>query len=491
MIKVAIIGAGSIGFTRKVMADILCVPALRDTVFTFMDINERNLEAIVELAQRDISDNEVKANARIESTLDQREAITDADYVVNAARVGGVEAFRHDVEIPLKYGVDQCVGDTIAPGGIMYGQRGIPVILGICRDILEVAKPDCILLNHGNPNAMLTWAANHYGGVQCIGLCHGVQGGHAKIAGVIGAPKEELDIICAGINHQTWYIQLRHKGREITGEELLEAFEKNPDQAKIEKCRIDVLRRTGYFSTESNGHLSEYLPWYRKRADDIHNWVSTDKWIHGETCGYYRHTHERRNWFDAEYPSMLKKEVNPFTTENRSHEHSSRIIESLETGVIYRGHFNVVNDGCISNLPDDAVVEVPGYVGGNGIGIPKVGDLPDICAAICSASISVQRLAVKAALDGDVKLLKQAMMIDPLTAAVCSTPEISQMTDEMLVALAPWMPQYTEAVPLAKKRLQSEETLGTKGTEGFARLKKPVESETTESADELLTDEEQ
>lgn len=471
MIKVAVVGAGSIGFTRKLMADILAVPEFQDTLFHFTDINPRNLDGMVQLASRDIRENPVRTTARIEATTDRREALTDADYVINTSRVGGLEAFKLDIDIPLKYGIDQCVGDTLAPGGIMYGQRGIAAMEGFCRDMREVSKPGALMLNYGNPNAMLTWAANHCFGVNCIGLCHGVEGGHNKIAKVLGLKREEVDIICAGINHQTWYIQIRHKGRDIGAAELLAAFEADETEMKVEKCRIDMLRRTGYFSTESNGHLSEYLGWYRKRQEDLPNWIDVgSSWINGETGGYLRVCSERRNWFETDFPAWMEQPVRPFTQENRSHEHGSYILEGLETGRLYRGHFNVVNNACITNLPADAIVEVPGYVDANGVSIPRVGDLPPVCAAICSQSIWVQRLAVEAAVKGDAMLLKQAMMMDPLTAAVCNTPEIWQMTDEMLVAQAEWLPQYAAEIPAARARLAAEPALGIHGTEGWARL---------------------
>jgi alpha-galactosidase len=474
MVKIAVIGAGSIGFTRKLMSDILTVPELRDSFFHFTDISERNLEGMYTLAKRDIDENAVETSATIEATLDRREAVAGADYVINTSRIGGIDGFELDIDIPLKYGVDQCVGDTLGPGGIMYGQRGIAAMADFCKDVREVAKPGALILNYGNPNAMLTWAANHYFGVNCIGLCHGVEGGLYKIAKVLGLPRSEVDIICAGINHQTWYIQIRHKGREITGAELLAAFEADAEECEIEKCRIDMLRRTGYFSTESNGHLSEYLPWYRKRADDIHNWIDVGKsWIHGETGGYLRLCAERRDWFETDFPTWMQQPVKAFTPEHRSHEHGSYIIESLETGRLYRGHFNIVNNGCIPNLPDDAIVEVPGYIDGNGLSIPYVGPLPAICAAICNQSIWVQRMAVEAGVNGDLDLLKQAMMMDPLTAAVCNTPEIWQMTDEMLVAQAEWLPQYADEIPAARKRLETEKPLGTHGTEGYARYTPP------------------
>ncbi|MBI4928850.1 MAG: alpha-glucosidase/alpha-galactosidase, partial [Anaerolineae bacterium] len=402
----------------------------------------------------------------------------------NTTRIGGLEAFALDVDIPLKYGVDQCVGDTLCAGGIMYGQRNIPQILDFCKDIREVSAPDALFLNYANPNAMNTWAANLYGKVNTIGLCHGVVHGHSQLAAVIELlinegvdpadpaykklTRKDVDIICAGINHQTWYTQVRYNGEDWTGR-LLEGFEKHPQYSVEEKVRIDMLRRFGYYSTESNGHLSEYVAWYRKRPEEINRWIDMSTWINGETGGYLRVCTESRNWFVEEAPKMLKEEPVLYKEADRSPEHGSYIIESLETGRVYRGHFNVVNNGCISNLPDDAIVEVPGYVDGNGVSIPRVGPLPLGCAAVCNASISVQRLAVEAAVNADVMLLKQAMMMDPLVGAVCNPEEISQMTDEMLVAQAQWLPQYSGEIAAAKARLASEKPLGTRTWRGAAR----------------------
>jgi len=482
MIKIAVIGAGSIAFTRKLMADILAVPELQDTFFHFMDINQTNLDNMFQLAERDVRENEVKTDARIEKTLDRREALTDADYVINLARVGGLEGLQYDIEIPLKYGVDQCIGDTLAPGGIMYAQRGIPVLLDMCSEMREVSKPDVLLLNYANPNPMLTWAATHYGGVRCVGLCHGVEGGQRLIARLFGIPHEEIDVVCAGINHQTWYIEVLNKGKDIT-HDLLEAFERLPEIIEHEKCRVDVLRRTGYFSTETNGHLSEYLHWYRKTSEDVARWAYIDdrRPLGGETAGYLRFSIKRRNFLEADMPKWLEEDVKPFTQANRSHEHGSFIIESFETGRLYRGHFNLVNNACITNLPSDAIVEAPGYVDATGINMPPVGDLPDICAAICNASISVQRLAVKAAVKGDLMLLKQAMMIDPLTAAACTTPEVWQMVDELIVAEEEWLPQFRDEIPAAKHRIETEEPLGTHDIYPPTRKQMEVQIEDLES----------
>jgi alpha-galactosidase len=417
-----------------------------------------------QLMRRDIEANGVAAT--VEPTLNRREALEGANYVLCFVRVGGLEAFVTDVDIPLQYGVDQCVGDTLGPGGIMYAQRGIPVLLDFCKDIRDVA--------------MLTWACNHYGGVKTIGLCHGVQGGHwqiaraieswAKLKGLIGeeekVAKKDVDIVCAGINHQTWYVQIRWRGIDMVPN-LLEAFESVEDFRRTEKVRIDMLRRFGYYSTESNGHLSEYVPWYRKRPSEIIDWIDMGSWINGETGGYLRVCTEGRRWFEHDFPNWMSAPANEFTAEKRGEEHGSYIIESLETGRVYRGHFNVVNNGVITNLPDNCIIEAPGYVDRNGINMPVVGDLPLGCAAVCNASVSVQRLAVQAAIHGDAQLLKQAMMMDPLTGAVCNPPEIWQMADDMLIAGEPWLPQYASAIAAARART---ERLPTRDYQGAARL---------------------
>jgi alpha-galactosidase len=224
---------------------------------------------------------------------------------------------------------------------------------------------------------------------------------------------------------------------------LLEGFQQHPHYSKTEKVRIDILKRFGYYSTESNGHLSEYVPWYRKRGkEETAKWIDLSSWINGETSGYLRVCRENRDWFEKSYKQILAEKPWDLATAKRSQEHGSWIIESLETGRIYRGHFNVPNDGCISNLSDDAIVEVPGYVDRNGINIPAVGDLPMACAAVCQQSVNVQRLAVNAAVNGDRELLQQALLLDPLTGAVCTPPEIEAMMNEMLVAQAKWLPQY-------------------------------------------------
>ncbi|WEK55525.1 MAG: alpha-glucosidase/alpha-galactosidase [Candidatus Cohnella colombiensis] len=466
--KITFIGAGSIGFTRGLLRDLLSVPEFHDVEVAFTDINSHNLNMVTELCQRDIVENGL--SIQIQATTDRREALKGAKYVICTIRVGGLEAFATDVDIPLKYGVDQCVGDTLSAGGIMYGQRGIAEMLNICRDIREMAASDVLLLNYANPMAMLTWACNQYGGVRTVGLCHGVQGGHWQIAEAFGLKQQEVDIICAGINHQTWYIQVTHNGEDLTGK-VLEAFEKHPDFSRTEKVRIDMLRRFGYYSTESNGHLSEYVPWYRKRPQEIEQWIDLGNWINGETGGYLRVCTEGRNWFETDFPNWMKEPAWQYAAKERSQEHGSYIIEGLETGRVYRGHFNVVNNGVIANLPADSIIEAPGYVDRNGISMPHVGNLPLGPAAVCNVSISVQRLSVEAAVHGNDQLLRQAFMMDPLVGAVCNPKEIWQMVDEMLVAGEKWLPQYADAIVEAKATLALGNLISTnEGYRGAARL---------------------
>ena len=424
---------------------------------------------IAQILQRDVEANNLPA--RVTSTLERRRALAGARYIVCCVRVGGLEAFTSDIDIPLRYGVDQCVGDTICAGGIMYGQRTIPAILDFCRDIREVAEPDAWLLNYANPMAMNTWAAIDAGGVKnTIGLCHGVQHGWHQIAEVLGAadPKE-LDYICAGINHQTWYVDLRLNGRKIGREELLAAFERHPRFSQEEKVRIDVLRRFGVYSTESNGHLSEYLPWYRKRPDEINKWIDMSTWINGETGGYLRHCTEQRDWFETDFPQWLAEAGAPMATWKRSEEHCSYILEGLETGRVYRGHFNVKNKGIITNLPEDCIVKSPGFVDRFGLNMVAGIELPMGCAATCGTSVNVQRMSVRAAVTGDIDLLRLAVLHDPLVGAVCNPDEVWQMVDELLVAQSEWLPQYAAAIPAARERLANAAP-SLRASGGAARL---------------------
>ena len=248
--KIAFIGAGSVGFTRTLLRDLLSVKVFADVRIAFHDISAHNMDMTRQLCQRDIDENGL--DIKITATTDRREALKDARYIFNTVRIGGLEAFAMDVNIPLQYGIDQCVGDTLCAGGIMYGQRGIAAILDFCADIREVSESGALLLNYANPMAMMTWAANQYGGVRCVGLCHGVQHGHDQLAeviellandgkksgddGFIPVKACDVDIVCAGINHQTWYLNALYRGMDWT-DRLLEGFEKHPVFSKTEKVR--------------------------------------------------------------------------------------------------------------------------------------------------------------------------------------------------------------------------------------------------------------
>ena len=485
---IVFIGAGSIGFTRKLVKDILTVPELRDSRIVFTDIDAQNMERTARLCQRDIDAQGIAI--RIETEMDRRKALEHARYVFCLIRVGGLEAFTTDIEIPLQYGIDQCVGDTLCAGGIMYAQRTIPVLLDICKDIREVAEPGAILLNYANPMAMNTWACETIGGVTTIGLCHGVQHGHEQIVRAIGAwiarhrpadsaknptvRMKDVEIVCSGINHQTWYISIRYQGEEWVPR-MPEAFRLVPEFVAQERVRLDMLDRFGYYSTESNGHLSEYLPWYRKRGDEMLSWVHLGNWIDGETAGYLRTCTEQRNYFDSSFPLWMQEPPLVYTQDSRSLEHGSYIIEALETGRGYRGHFNRPNGGIITNLSADAIIESPGYIDATGLHMLHIGDLPAGCAAVCSRSIDVQRLAVRAALEGSLPLLQQAMLLDPLTGAMCGPEQIRQLADEMVQAQQRWLPQYQQDLPAISQRLADNRQVraiqGHTGWQGNARLR--------------------
>ena len=435
--KVAIIGAGSLGFTRRLMMDVLSVPEFRDTEFSFMDIDADRLRKVGAVCKSMIRRSKVPAT--VSTSTNRKRALDGCDYVFCVVRPGGLEAFAKDIEIPLKYGVDQCVGDTLCVGGVFYALRGIPVLLGICRDMREVC-PDAMLISHTNPMAMNSWAVYREGGVRYIGLCHGVEGGARRIAHVLKVPDEELDFVCVGINHQTWYTQVKHKGKDMRPK-LLKAFENDAEVRRQEPVRIEMLRRFGYFSTESNGHLSEYLPWFRKRKKEIKRWICKDSWIQGETGGYLYACQKGADYFDKNYQRFLDGKSWAIELGTRSGEHGSYIIEALETGRPYRGYFNVWNDGVVPNLPE-CVVEVPGHVDRHGIQPLHTGPLPIQCAAVLKKSIVVQELAVEAALTGNRDMVKQAVALDPLCGAVLNLAEVWAMCDEMFDALAEWLPQF-------------------------------------------------
>ncbi|HHW10840.1 MAG TPA: alpha-galactosidase [Firmicutes bacterium] len=438
MMKVAMIGAGSIVFCKTLLNDMLATPATQGATYALMSPTESKLRRMEAFAKRMIADNGLPAE--VYATCDRREAIRDADYCICMIQVGGIDAFRLDYEIPLKYGVDQCIGDSLGPGGIMRALRTIPVLQDMAKDLEEVARPGAILLNYANPMGACCHALGRVSDIQFIGLCHGVQTTLDLIAGYTGVPKEEIDYLCAGINHMAWFLKLEHRGRDLYP--LFKANCEKPEYYVNEKVRIEVMRHFGYFMTESTGHLSEYVPWFRssKRALEMY---CDEPSFGGESGAYYK-------WSAAvaqKYSQVDYLAYESTILEPRSAEYCSYLLEAHITGKPFRLQGNVRNDGYIKNLPQGSCVEVPVYVDREGLHPLFVGNLPPQCAALNQSNITVQSLAVEAALTGDPELVVQSMALDPLTSAVCTLAEVRLMVTELLAAEAAWLPQFKGKKP--------------------------------------------
>lgn len=442
MPRIALIGAGSIVFTRNLCSDILLTSALQESTIALMDIDPTRLAQARDLVQALIDRRGLKA--RVEATLDRREAVTAADYVITTFQQGGLDAYALDIDIPRKYGVEQCVGDTLGPGGVFRGLRTIPVLWDLSDDLDDLA-PDALLINYVNPMAINCWAFDAYGGRPHVGLCHSVQGTSEMLAGWIGVPYEEINFFCAGINHQAWFLEFRH-GKEDVYPLIWQAIAREAvyDQ---EPVRIDLMKYFGYFVTESSGHASEYAPYFRKTPAMIEEELAPrfkdkrDFWFDfARTGGYLRHCQSRVKLSQEDYRELIDGSK-PIPTV-RTHEYGSAIIEAMETNVLARINGNVPNHGLITNLPDSCCVEVPCLVDANGIQPTAVGALPPQLAALNRTMINVQSLAVEACLTSDVEAVYHAVMLDPLTGAVCTLPQIKAMVDEMLASQKQWLPQF-------------------------------------------------
>ncbi len=433
MARIAFIGAGSVVFARTLLADIFSYPSLLDSEIRLMDIDGKKLAIMRDLAAAMIERNDLPAAVR--ATTDRREALRDADYVLVMIQVGGLEPFETDIEIPARYGIDQCVGDTLGPGGVFRGLRTVPVLLDICRDMRELC-PDALLINYSNPMAVNCWAMNEAGGIRNVGLCHSVQGTAMQLADRIGAPYEEITYWVAGINHMSWFLEFRHRGEDAYPR-LREAMERK-EIYDLDRVRFEMMRATGFFVTESSGHLSEYLPYFRKRKDLVERFMTPG--FGGESSYYLRACRER----EGEHLEGIRREIDsggPIPLK-RSHEYASLILNAIETDTPARFNGNVRNRGLITNLPEGCCVEVPCLVDGTGIRPCAVGDLPAHLAALNRSNIAVQEQAVRAAIEGDREAVFRAVMLDPLTAAVLAPHEIRRMVDEMLDAEAAWLPQF-------------------------------------------------
>lgn len=432
MVKVTLIGAGSAVFARQIVTDVLAIDGLDGGTFALVDIDADRLELA-----HDISEKLVGATGKdwtVESSTERNDVLAGTDFLVNSIEVAGLENVRHDYEIPLRYGVDQCIGDTIGPGGIFKALRTGPAWLEILRDA-ECECPGAMVMNYTNPMSLLTLAAIRATSMDVVGLCHSIQGTSEQLAGYLEVPPEELCWRAAGINHNSWFVELARDGEDLYPE--LRERARTSRVYEHDPVRFETMLHLGAFPSESSGHFSEYLPYFRKRPDLIKRYTR-DGYL-GES-GYYAN-----NWptwraeNDEEIRKMLSGEEElPL---ERSPEYAADVIEAVTFGremVIYG---NVRNTGLIDNL-SDGCVEVACLVDRNGVQPCHFGPLPEQLAALNRAHMAVHDLVVQALLDRDRQNALHALMLDPLTAAVCSLEEISQMFSEMWEAQRPFLEYF-------------------------------------------------
>jgi alpha-galactosidase len=421
MVKVTLIGAGSAVFARQIVTDVLAIDGLDGGTFALVDIDADRLKLA-----HDISEKLVEATGKdwaVESSTERNDVLAGTDFLVNSIEVAGLENVRHDYEIPLRYGVDQCIGDTIGPGGIFKALRTGPAWLEILRDA-ERECPDAVVMNYTNPMSLLTLAAIRATSMDVVGLCHSIQGTSEQLAGYLEVPLEELRWRAAGINHNSWFVELERDGNDLYPE--LRRRAQKPELYEQDPVRFETMFHLGAFPTESSGHFSEYLPYFRKRPDLIKRYTR-DGYL-GES-GYYAN-----NWptwraeNDEEIRRMLSGEEKlPL---ERSPEYAADVIEAMTLDrerVIYG---NVENTGLIENLPGGCV-EVVCLVDKNGVQPTHFGTLPEQLAALNRAHMAVHELVVRSLLERDRQSALYALMLDPLTAAVCSLEAIRHMFDEM------------------------------------------------------------
>jgi len=432
MAKIAVIGAGSIIFCKTLLNDLFATPVMKGSTYVLMDLDMWKLDKMRTYAQQVIDKNNL--DATVLCTTDRREALTGADYIILMFQIGGIEAYKHDYEISLKYGVDQCIGDSLGPGGVFRCLRTAPLLLDIGKDVEELC-PGAYVLNYVNPMGAVCTTAGLGTSLNMVGLCHGVQTTLDLIAGYTNVDKDEIDYLCAGINHMAWFLKLEKDGKDLYP--LLKANMEKPEYFKNEKVRGEVMRHCGYFMTESTGHLSEYLPWFRKNQAALDRYCDEPD-FGGASGAYYKYSVMVAEKFaDTDVLSIESGELEP-----RSKEYCSYIIEAIETGVPFRFNGNVENNGFITNLPYNATVEVPIYADKEGLHPFTVGDLPIQLAMLNQSNISVQALAAEAAIKGDPELAFWAVAMDPLTSAVLTLKETRDMVCEMLEAEAKWLPQF-------------------------------------------------
>jgi len=436
MTKITFIGAGSTVFAKNLLGDILSFPELADSTISLMDIDPVRLQTS-EIVAHKIAEF-FGARPKIEATLDRRAALDGADYAISMFQVGGYKPSTViDFEIPKKYGLRQTIADTLGIGGIMRGLRTIPVFLDICKDMEELC-PDVMFLQYVNPMAMNTWAINRASKIKTVGLCHSVQGTAEALARDIGVPFEEINYICAGINHMAFYLKFEHNGQDLYPKIRKAYNEKSYGRRYRELAdhvRYEVFNRIGYFVTESSEHFSEYVPWFikRDRGDLIEQYeIPLDEYI--TRCEL-----QLAEW-ESEKAALERGELDE--AYERSHEYGSLIIHSMVTGEPRVVYGNVANHGLIDNLPLGCCVEVPCLVDKSGLQPTKIGRLPPQLAALQQTNINVQSLVVEAALTGKREHIYHAAMLDPHTAAELSLEQIWSLVDDLIEAHGGMLPKY-------------------------------------------------
>jgi alpha-galactosidase len=436
MTKIAIIGAGSTVFTTELVTDILLSPEIPAGIFALVDIDAERLELAHRMAEHLIS--RTGTGWKVVSSTNREEVIANCDYVINTIEVAGLANVRHDFEIPLKYGVNQCIGDTIGPGGIFKALRTLPVWLDILVDIEDLA-PEALVMNYTNPMSITVLTGLRASGLPIVGLCHSIQHTAKQLADYLEIPFEQVDFRAAGVNHLAWLTELTRDGEDLYP--LL--FERAGDPVIYEQdpVRFEMMLHLGAFVTESSGHGSEYVPYFRKRDDLIERYCRAG--YLGET-GFYANNWPRwREENDAYLRRILADEEQAEL--ERGPEFASYIIEAMKTNVPAVIYGNVLNTGLIENLPQDGVVEVACLVDRRGVQPTYFGALPAQLAALCQQHMAVHDLVATAVLEEDREAAVYALALDPLTAAVCSLAEIRQMFEEMVAAQRAYLPEFLYA----------------------------------------------
>ena len=437
MPKIAFIGAGSWGFTRGLVRDVLTFPLLESSTLTLMDINPERLDFATRAVKKIVEMG--KYPATVEATTDRAEALRGADFVVVTILAGGLDVWRHDIEIPKKYGVDTNIGDTRGPSGIFRALRTIPVMLEIAHD-MERYCPDALMLNYTNPMVMLCRAMQRETDIQLTGLCHSVQGTAEMLARWIGAPMEEITYTCAGINHMAWYLQYEWNGQDAYPL-IRQAITERPEVYNEEVVRNEMFLALDHYVTESSGHNSEYNWWFRKRPDLIEKYCTHGTgWNPGEYAYVVKRYEERERTWRDEAKEWFAKET-PIDLA-RGHEYAAFIMNAILGGEPFQFNGNVANTGLVTNLPPNACVEVPVWASRKGLEAVQVGALPPQCAMLTNLSSSIEEMAVEGCLTGDPRLIYQAICHDPLTAAVLSLAEIKTMVNEMFAFNQDYLPTF-------------------------------------------------